>query len=106
MRASAIQPPAQSPKRPMASSAYSEQLGKCRQRGPISGDKREAINRDKPASREPRQPRDEVLIVAIGTPFKFQWELDRLQPESSGRSSKSMELLGFLAMVRIATFLH
>jgi hypothetical protein len=38
MRASAIQEPGHSPKRDTASSAYSEQLGKCLHRGPITGE--------------------------------------------------------------------
>ena len=37
-RASVIQPPAHRPKRPIASSEYSEQVGRCRQSYPISGE--------------------------------------------------------------------
>jgi hypothetical protein len=36
MRASVIQPPAHNPNRAMASSPNSEQVGKCRHRGPMS----------------------------------------------------------------------
>src|SRR6185312_14662517 len=67
MRARAIQPPRQSPKRSMASSAYSEQLGRWRQRGPISGNsvKRYSITSPRPAARGKRANENGTLAAGV-----------------------------------------